>query len=94
MAEQEQQQEQAAKDVEHADVEEEEEDNPNYKPPAPKKLDDIVNQDQDDESLVKYKQALLGQGSKDIIHGMFFLATPIFQMPLAISVSTICLFFP
>ncbi|KAK3797245.1 hypothetical protein RRG08_030470 [Elysia crispata] len=68
MAEQEQQQEQAAKDVEHADVEEEEEDNPNYKPPAPKKLDDIVNQDQDDESLVKYKQALLGQGSKDIIH--------------------------
>ncbi|RUS74401.1 hypothetical protein EGW08_017836 [Elysia chlorotica] len=67
MAEQEQQQEQAAKDVEQVVVDEDE-DNPNYKPPAPKAIDDIVNQDADDESLVKYKETLLGQGSKDIIH--------------------------
>jgi len=32
---------------------------PGYVPPAPKTLDDIKNQDQDDESLVKYKQTLL-----------------------------------
>lgn len=33
---------------------------PGYVPPAEKKLDDIVNQDQGDESLEKYKKALLG----------------------------------
>ena len=37
-----------------------EEDTPGYVPPAEKKLDDIVNQDQDDPSLKKYKEALLG----------------------------------
>jgi len=37
-----------------------EEDTPGYVPPAEKKLDDIVNQDKDDPSLEKYKQALLG----------------------------------
>jgi len=41
---------------------EEEEDNPNYKPPAPKSLDEIVNADAEDESLRKYKEALLGSG--------------------------------
>lgn len=46
---------------------EEVEENPNYKPPAPKALDEIVNQDQDDESLVKYKETLLGAGSKSIV---------------------------
>ena len=39
---------------------EEEDDNPNYKPPAPKSLDEIVNADAEDESLRKYKEALLG----------------------------------
>ncbi|GFS21561.1 rho GDP-dissociation inhibitor 1 [Elysia marginata] len=63
MAEQEHEQEQAAKDVEEVD----EEDNPNYKPPAPKALNEIVEQDQDDESLVKYKQTLLGGGSNNIV---------------------------
>jgi len=32
---------------------------PGYVPPALKSLDEIKNQDQDDESLVKYKQTLL-----------------------------------
>jgi Rho GDP-dissociation inhibitor len=37
-----------------------EEDNPNYKPPAPKALEEIVNLDAGDESLKKYKETLLG----------------------------------
>ncbi|XP_005097358.1 rho GDP-dissociation inhibitor 1 [Aplysia californica] len=41
---------------------EEEEENPNYKPPAPKALDEIVSADAEDESLRKYKEALLGGG--------------------------------
>lgn len=32
-----------------------------YKPPAQKTLQDIVSADAEDESLLKYKQALLGQ---------------------------------
>ena len=63
----EQEVEQATQELEQCQVEDEE--NPNYKPPAPKALDEMINQDQDDESLVKYKQALLGQGSAAIIHG-------------------------
>jgi len=47
------------------EVHEEEEDNPNYKPPAPKSLDDIINADTEDESLRKYKEALLGQVGGD-----------------------------
>lgn len=38
---------------------EEPEDTPGYKAPAQKSLKEIQEQDQDDESLVKYKQALL-----------------------------------
>ncbi|KAL8609361.1 hypothetical protein ACOMHN_008155 [Nucella lapillus] len=34
---------------------------PGYKPPAPKSLEEIVKLDTDDESLVKYKKALLGE---------------------------------
>lgn len=46
---------------------EEEEDNPNYKPPAPKSLDEIVNADAEDESLRKYKEALLGGAGVGVI---------------------------
>jgi len=44
---------------------EDEEDNPNYKPPAPKSLDEIVSADAEDESLRKYKEALLGGAAGD-----------------------------
>ncbi len=33
----------------------------NYKPPAQKSLQEIQEMDQDDESLRKYKEALLGK---------------------------------
>lgn len=39
---------------------EEPEETPGYKAPAQKSLDEIKNLDADDESLVKYKQTLLG----------------------------------
>ncbi|KAI8794585.1 rho GDP-dissociation inhibitor 1 [Biomphalaria glabrata] len=42
------------------EVEHEDEDNPNYKPPAPKPLEELLKQDAEDESLRKYKEALLG----------------------------------
>ena len=48
---------------------EEEEDNPNYKPPAPKSLDEIVSADAEDESLRKYKEALLGGAGVGVIIG-------------------------
>jgi len=35
----------------------------NYKPPAEKKLDDILSQDKDDEALERYKAALLGDAA-------------------------------
>ncbi|XP_065681045.1 rho GDP-dissociation inhibitor 1 isoform X1 [Hydra vulgaris] len=35
------------------------EDTPGYKPPAKKSLDELKSMDQDDESLVKYKETLL-----------------------------------
>ena len=35
----------------------------NYKPPAEKSLNDIVNQDQDDDSLQRYKAQLLGSSA-------------------------------
>lgn len=50
------QEEQAAPPIE----DEEPEETPGYKPPAQKTLDEIQNLDADDESLVKYKQTLLG----------------------------------
>ena len=43
------------------------EDTPGYKPPAPKSLNEIQNLDQEDESLKKYKDALLGQATNAII---------------------------
>lgn len=54
--------EKPADQVEDVKDHHEDDDNPNYKPPAPKALDDIVNQDADDPSLVKYKETLLGGG--------------------------------
>lgn len=41
---------------------EEDERNLNYNPPAQKSLQEIQDLDKDDESLVKYKQTLLGPG--------------------------------
>ncbi len=50
-------------DKEDLPIEEEEaETNLNYNPPAPKSLEEIQKLDQEDESLVRYKQTLLGQG--------------------------------
>ena len=43
------------------------EENLNYKPPAEKTLKEIVSADQEDESLRKYKEALLGQATADDI---------------------------
>jgi len=53
--------------VQNLSLEEHEEDNPNYKPPPQKSLDEIINADAEDESLRKYKEALLGQATKDAI---------------------------
>ena len=52
---------------------EEPEETPGYQPPAQKSLQEIQNLDQDDESLVKYKEALLAgvdpnAGIKSIKH--------------------------
>lgn len=41
-------------------IEEEYERNLNYNPPAQKSLEEIQELDKDDESLLKYKQTLLG----------------------------------
>jgi hypothetical protein len=47
-----------------ADVNEVSDDeNPDYKAPPEKTLEEIVNADKEDESLRKYKEALLGQVS-------------------------------
>ncbi|KAK7113078.1 rho GDP-dissociation inhibitor 1-like [Littorina saxatilis] len=44
------------------------EDNPDYRPPAPKSLDEILKADQEDESLRKYKEQLLaGAGAGETI---------------------------
>ena len=43
------------------------EDTPGYKPPAEKSLNEILSTDADDESLVKYKQALLGGAGDSVI---------------------------
>lgn len=41
--------------------------NLNYKPPAEKSLSDIVSADKDDESLMKYKESLLGKAVQDVV---------------------------
>ena len=43
-------------------AENEEAESVNYRPPAQKTLQEIQELDKDDESLTKYKQALLGSG--------------------------------
>ncbi|XP_076458778.1 rho GDP-dissociation inhibitor 1-like [Babylonia areolata] len=61
MAEQEEQ-------VEAVAQEDENDDNPDYKAPAPKSLDEILQQDKEDESLRKYKEQLLAEaGSGEVI---------------------------
>ncbi|KAE8578782.1 hypothetical protein XENTR_v10023771 [Xenopus tropicalis] len=47
--------------IKHGEEEAEEEVEPNYKPPEMKSVQEIQELDKDDESLIKYKQALLGQ---------------------------------
>lgn len=39
----------------------------NYNPPPQKTIEEIVNLDQEDESLRKYKEALLGQAQSEKI---------------------------
>jgi len=53
---------QVANDVKNLEISENEDnsENLNYKAPAKKTLEEIANQDANDESLVKYKQQLLG----------------------------------
>ncbi|KAG5263132.1 hypothetical protein AALO_G00282930 [Alosa alosa] len=46
-------------------VENEETESVNYKPPAQKSLQEIQELDKDDESLRKYKEALLGAAAKE-----------------------------
>lgn len=46
--------------------EEDHETNLGYTPPAPKSLKEIQEQDKDDESLLKYKQMLLGAPPGDV----------------------------
>lgn len=38
---------------------------PGFKPPAEKKLEEIINQDKGDESLENYKKTLIGSGIPD-----------------------------
>jgi Rho GDP-dissociation inhibitor len=45
---------------EHAHEHDEPEETPGYQPPAPKSMEEILKTDQEDESLRKYKEALLG----------------------------------
>ena len=48
-------------------VGEEDEETPGYKAPAPRSLGEIQNLDQEDESLNKYKNTLLGQTTDALI---------------------------
>lgn len=52
-----------AEEVPAAIEDEDPEETPGYKAPAQKTLDEIQNLDADDESLVRYKQALLAGAS-------------------------------
>ncbi|XP_060602911.1 rho GDP-dissociation inhibitor 1-like [Ruditapes philippinarum] len=42
-----------------------------YKPPAEKTIEEILEQDKDDESLIKYKQTLLGGTAKENVFCKF-----------------------
>lgn len=46
--------------------EDQHEDDPNYKAPAQKSVKEIVEADQEDESLRKYKESLLGGAIKEV----------------------------
>lgn len=60
----------------------------NYKPPPEKSLKEIVEADQNDASLQKYKEALLGQAIKEpVIVGMWFFN--IYELKINIFVWTI-----
>lgn len=48
------------------EVEGDHEDDPNYKPPAQKSVQEILQADQEDESLRKYKESLLGGAAKQV----------------------------
>ncbi|KAI2808260.1 hypothetical protein RDWZM_005587 [Blomia tropicalis] len=48
-------------------VQDDEEMTPGYKPPAEKTLSEIVSADQDDESLKKYKESLLGNAISNVV---------------------------
>jgi Rho GDP-dissociation inhibitor len=58
---------------------EEEEVTPGYKTPAKKDLETIQKLDADDESLVKYKQQLLGQ-TTDVLGKKFLLSKKVVQI--------------
>lgn len=53
------------KELEELKIDEEEEEKSNYKAPAKKTVDEINQLDAEDESLRKYKEALLGGGGGD-----------------------------
>ena len=53
----------AEEEVISGHVSDSDEENTLYKPPPEKSLDEIVNLDQEDESLRKYKETLLGASS-------------------------------
>lgn len=56
------------------DVHEEDTNAPGYKPPEFEPLENILKKDQEDESLNKYKQALLGGGdAQDPCRFMYIL---------------------
>uniref|UniRef100_A0A8C6KGE8 Rho GDP dissociation inhibitor (GDI) gamma n=1 Tax=Nothobranchius furzeri TaxID=105023 RepID=A0A8C6KGE8_NOTFU len=54
----------------HLLMEEDNERKLNYNPPAQKSLQEIQEMDKDDESLVKYKQTLLGPEAKNTVSAL------------------------
>ena len=50
-------------DEENTPVELEQEEEPGYEPPPSKSIDEMLQSDKDDESLKKYKDALLGDSA-------------------------------
>lgn len=53
-----------ADDANNKNVDVHDEEDANYKPPPEVTLQEIISKDQEDESLKKYKEALLGQATK------------------------------
>ena len=48
-------------------VPEEEEESLSYKPPPEKSINEMLEQDQEDDSLQKYKETLLGSATKGAV---------------------------